>query len=145
MIVKIASSEHTELKFVTFKYLSKCSTVMKNSHQTQISKEAENKVLNFFSCLADETRLKMLLSIAEKPKSVNDIYEFVGKDKMTLSAISHQLKFMANLGIVSFNKKGKERFFELSDKFCWCVLKDAFNQFDSKIKIKCKKCENHKK
>jgi len=102
--------------------------------------ESEKKVMRFFSSLADETRLHILLSIAEDPKTVNEIYDFVGRKKMTLSAISHQLKQLNNFGIVSYNKKGKEKYFELSDKFCWCILRDAFSQFNTKIKIKCKKC-----
>ena len=45
-------------------------------------------------------------------------------------------------GIPAFhdNKEGQEKYFELSDKFCWCILRDAFKQFNSNIKIKCKKC-----
>lgn len=105
-----------------------------------VEESAKGKVLDFFASLADETRLKILISIARKPKSVNDIYEFVGKDKMTLSAISHQLGQLKDLGIVIYNKKGKEKLYELSDNFCWCVLRDAFKQFGSNIKIDCKKC-----
>jgi len=101
---------------------------------------AKEKVLDFFSSLADETRLMILLSLADKPRNVNDIYEFVGKDKLTLSAISHQLRELSNLNIVKFEKKGKEKLFRLSEDFCWCILRDAFRQFGSKIQIKCKKC-----
>ncbi len=104
------------------------------------NEEAEKKVMQFFSSLADETRLHILLSIAENPKTVNEIYDFVGRDKMTLSAISHQLKQLNDLGIVIYNKKGKEKYFELSDKFCWCILKDTFSQFNKDIHINCKKC-----
>jgi len=100
----------------------------------------EEKVWKFFSCLANKTRLKIILDIANKPKSVNEIYKFVGKDKMTLSAISHQLKQLSDLNIVKFEKKGKEKLFRLSEDFCWCILRDAFKQFGSEIKIKCEKC-----
>ncbi len=106
----------------------------------KVSIESEKKVMQFFSSLSDKTRLHILLSIAKNPKTVNEIYDFVGRDKMTLSAISHQLRQLNDLGIVSYKKVGKEKFFELSDKFCWCVLRDAFLQFNTDIKIKCKKC-----
>ncbi len=105
---------------------------------------AKQKVINFFASLADETRLKIILSIAEKPRTVNDIYNFVGKDKMTLSAISHQLKTLSDTGVIFSIKKGKEKFYELSGDFCWCILRDAFKQFDNDLKIKCKKCGNKK-
>ena len=71
-----------------------------NTIQTKkqnIKENAKNKVLDFFASLADETRLKILLSIAKKPKNVNEIYDFVGRDKITLSAISHQLNHLKNL------------------------------------------------
>ncbi len=103
--------------------------------------QTEKKVMQFFSSLADKTRLHILLSMAKEPKTVNEIYEFVGKDKMTLSAISHQLRQLFDLNIVSYEKKGKKRSYKLSDKFCWCILRDAFKQFNDKITIKCEKCE----
>jgi DNA-binding transcriptional ArsR family regulator len=102
---------------------------------------AYQKVMQFFSSLADKTRLNIILSIAEKPKNVNEIYKEVSKGKMTLSAISHQLKTLSDLGIVTSEKKGKEKIFELSNKYCWCILRDTFSQFGNKIKIECKKCK----
>lgn len=128
------------MSFETFKYLSNYSIIMRISKQLQIQ-ESEKKVMQFFSSLADETRLHILLSIAENPRTVNEIYDFVGRNKMTLSAISHQLKQLFNLGIVTSEKKGQEKFYELSNKFCWCILRDTFKQFDNNIQIKCKKCE----
>lgn len=109
-------------------------------NKEKINENAKKNVLNFFSSLADETRLKILLSIASEKKNVSKIHDFVGKNTMTLSAISHQLRTLSDLGIVISNKEGQEKYFELSDKFCWCILRDAFKQFDSNIKIKCKKC-----
>jgi len=92
-------------------------------------KESISKALQFFSSLADETRLKILLSLLDGPRNVGGIYEFVGKDKMTLSAISHQLSQLHALNIVDFEKQGQEKLYRLSDNFCWCILKDLFKQF----------------
>lgn len=104
----------------------------------------EEKVMQFFASLSDKTRLHILLSISEKPKTVNEIYDFVGRDKITLSAISHQLTQLTNLNIVTYKKNGKEKFFELSNKFCWCILRDTFKQFNKDLKINCKKCKEEK-
>jgi len=107
--------------------------------------EAGRQVMQFFSSLSDGTRLKIILSLAEKPRTVNDIHNALGKKNLTLSAISHQLKQLSDLHILSFEKRGKEKLFSLSDKVCWCILRDAFSQFDEKIKIQCKKCgDKHK-
>ncbi|MBC8500387.1 MAG: winged helix-turn-helix transcriptional regulator [Nanoarchaeota archaeon] len=101
-------------------------------------KQINKKILRFFSSLADETRLKMLVSLTKEPKTVNEIYEAVGKDKLTLSAISHQLRQLSDLDIVIYEKKGREKRFQLSDSFCWCILRDAFDHFNGKTK--CKEC-----
>lgn len=75
--------------------------------------EINSKIMHFFACLADETRLKIVLSLANGKKTVNEIYNYVGKNRMTLSAISHQLKLLSDTGIVAYEKKGKEKFYEL--------------------------------
>src|SRR3989338_4268630 len=121
--------------------MKKTHVGFKGKAESRGKAESERKVMQFFSSLADETRLHILLSIAENPKTVNAIYDFVGRKKMTLSAISHQLRQLSDLGIVTSEKKGQEKFFTLSDKFCWCILRDAFKQFDNNIHIRCKKCE----
>ena len=96
------------------------------------------KLLQFFSVLADETRLNILVGLVDSPKSVNKIHKIVGKERITLSGISHQLRQLDNLGIVTYEKKGREKYFKLSDDFCWCILKDALGHFDKKCK--CKGC-----
>ena len=91
--------------------------------------QVNRKVVDFFSALSDETRLKILRSLMEKDKTVGDIHKSVGGKKLTLSAISHQLKHLSLLGIVVYKKRGREKHFHLSDKFCWCMLRDAFKHF----------------
>jgi len=57
--------------------------------QTQETKQsADKKVIQFFSSLSDETRLKILLSLTDGPKTVNEIYDIVGRKKMTLFIMS---------------------------------------------------------
>jgi len=93
--------------------------------------ETDRKILRFFSAIADPTRLRILLSIVDGPKTVNDIYTAVGRGKMTLSAISHQLKQLEQAGVVQFDKNGREKAFRLSEGFCWCILRDAYKHFGS--------------
>ncbi len=88
----------------------------------------KKEILDLFACLSDETRLKIVLSLLEKPQSVNDIHAALGKG-ITLSAVSHQLKQLYQLGIINYEKKGRTKNFRLSDKFCWCILRDALGHF----------------
>ena len=94
--------------------------------------EINQRIIKFFSCLADETRLKILLTLSGEAKSVSEIHEAVGRDSITLSAISHQLKLLSNFDIVISEKKGRTKLFKRSNDFCWCILKDAFKHFNKK-------------
>jgi len=89
------------------------------------------KILQFFSALSDETRLKILMELVNGPKNVNEIYKSVGKN-ITLSAISHQLKLLSYADIIEYVKKGRERKYSLSGDFCWCILRDAAKHFQNK-------------
>jgi len=96
-----------------------------------MNKKIDNrKLLQFFSALSDKTRLDILLTIMESPKTVNEIHRSLGKERMTLSAVSHQLTHMADLNIVVYERKGREKRFRPSNAFCWCIVKDALNHFE---------------
>ena len=75
---------------------------------------------NFFKNFADNTRVK-ILTVLDKVDSmcVNDIA--VALD-MTKSAISHQLKYLKDGGLVKLEKDGKNIFYSLADKH----IKDIF-------------------
>ncbi len=96
-----------------------------------------NDAVQFFSSLADETRLKILVGLMEESKNVGEIHKFVGGG-ITLSAISHQLKLLSSLKIVIPEKKGREKHFTLSKSFCWCILRDAFAHLGKKTE--CREC-----
>ncbi|MBS3061067.1 MAG: winged helix-turn-helix transcriptional regulator [Candidatus Diapherotrites archaeon] len=94
------------------------------------STEIDKKVLRFFSAIADETRLKMLKALVAGPKTVNEVYDVIGRESMTLSAVSHQLKYLEQVGVVVFEKRGREKLFRPSQEFCWCILRDAYDHFE---------------
>lgn len=93
------------------------------------NKNSIRKIVQFFSSLSDETRIKILLSLIDGPKTVNEIHKTLGKSKITLSAISHQLKQLSNINIIIYERSGKKKIFSLSNKFCWCMLKDTIKYF----------------
>ena len=101
--------------------------------------EANRKALRFFSALSDETRLNIVMSLTKKPMTVCEIHEALGGHRrMTLSAISHQLKYLEALDVLVFEKRGREKHYKLSDGFCWCILRDVDNHFGKKTR--CKAC-----
>ena len=70
------------------------------------------KMSLFLKVMADSTRVKILFSIKDEPKSVNEIVELVGA---TQSAVSHQLKIMRNVNIVETSRNGNKIFYSLAD------------------------------
>lgn len=70
------------------------------------------KMSLFLKVMADSTRVKILFSIKDKPKSVNEIVEIVGA---TQSAVSHQLSIMRNVNILDTKRDGNKIYYSLVD------------------------------
>lgn len=109
----------------------------------ETEQEMKQKLMKFFSNLTDETRLSIIMCLTEKSKTVQDIHNCIGKNKVSLSAISHQLAHLSDIGMVEFEKKGREKYFRLSDRFCWCILRNAQKHFEDKEG--CPACKKMKK
>ena len=82
---------------------------------------------NFFKIFADDTRLKILLTINEKEISVGDIVKSVG---ISQSAVSHQLKILRDHRIVKTKKVGKSVFYSLDDNHIIAIIKDGFEHIN---------------
>ena len=79
-----------------------------------------NMLSDFFKTFADDTRLKIICVLdSQKEMCVCDIAYSIN---MTKSAISHQLKFLKEGGLVVTRKKGKVVFYSLADDH----VKDIF-------------------
>ncbi len=58
----------------------------------------------FFYAFSDDTRLKIIILLTIKPMCVTDISTFLNQNQTT---ISHQLKILKSLDIVSADRNGK--------------------------------------
>jgi DNA-binding transcriptional ArsR family regulator len=65
-----------------------------------------------FKILGDTTRLKILIALSEEELCVCDLSALI---KVSVSAISHQLRLLRNLRFVKFRKEGKMVYYSLSD------------------------------
>lgn len=88
-----------------------------------ISKELIGSAAAFFKVLGDETRMKILCTIADNEVCVNDIAEAVD---MTKSAVSHQLKLLKDDDLVKSRREGKNIFYSLDDQHVMDILDIAF-------------------
>jgi len=66
-----------------------------------------------FKMLGDETRLKICLVLARQELCVGEVAELVG---LTESGVSHQLRLMKAMRLVTYRKEGKMTFYMLDDE-----------------------------
>jgi ArsR family transcriptional regulator, lead/cadmium/zinc/bismuth-responsive transcriptional repressor len=80
---------------------------------TQIlSVEKAQSMAEFMGFLADTNRLRILSILATKEMCVGDLAIALG---MNESAVSHQLRTLRSIRLVSFRKQGRHVFYSLQD------------------------------
>ncbi len=86
--------------------------------------EGAGRVADLFATLADPSRARILhlLAITERGLCVCDIALVVG---MSVSALSHQLRFLRERGAVSRNKVGRIAYYRLVDDHLRRLVLDA--------------------
>lgn len=83
------------------------------SLQEQIlSTEKAQRMAEFFSLLGDSNRLRILSVLAEKELCVCDLAAALD---MSESAVSHQLRTLRTIRLVSYRKQGRNVFYHLQD------------------------------
>jgi len=108
--------------------------------------EIDKSYIQFLGTLANEKRLKILLTLREKNMSVSDL---IKKTNLNQTTISHNLKRLQICGFVSFDQKGKFRIYSVNNdtikplieimekhtnKYCCKVVRDKniSNRYKSK-------------
>ena len=100
-----------------------------------------------FQAIADPTRRSILSMLAAKPKNLNAIAE---QFEMTRQAVSLHVKILAECGVITINRNGRERLCnlrpqKLTEVADWLypfiqMWDDRFNQLDNVLgKLKHKK------
>lgn len=86
----------------------------------QHSKELLFGLSEFYKIFGDQTRLRILDLLLNKPLCVNKISE---KLDVSQSAISHQLKILRLSNLVKTEKNGKKVYYSISDDHIKIILK----------------------
>ena len=84
------------------------------------SKELLYGLSEFYKIFGDQTRLRILDALLNKPLCVSEISELLD---MTQSAISHQLKNLRASNLVKTEKIGKNVYYSISDEKIKIILK----------------------
>lgn len=77
---------------------------------------------NTFKVLGDPTRLKIVLALANEEMCVCDLSLLVD---VSVSAISHQLRLLKNMRLVSYRKEGKMVYYRLDDDHVKNLIREA--------------------
>ncbi|MCC6446983.1 MAG: winged helix-turn-helix transcriptional regulator [Armatimonadetes bacterium] len=80
------------------------------------------RVAEVFKALADPTRARLIFALKEEPLCVCDLAHLL---RMSVSAISHQLRVLRNLGLVRGEREGRIVTYSLNDSFIKHMLEDC--------------------
>ncbi len=74
---------------------------------------------DFLKALADPTRLKVIQVLRYSELCVCDLTSLVG---ISVSGLSHQLRYLRNKNIVKFRKEGKLAYYSLADDHVGLII-----------------------
>ena len=80
-----------------------------------------------FKIFGDSTRIRILYSLLEKEKNVNEISEELN---MTVSAISHQLRILKGSDLVKNRRSGKNVYYSLADDHVVHILSEGIEHVE---------------
>jgi DNA-binding transcriptional ArsR family regulator len=101
-----------------------------NVHQLQtqiLSTEKSQRMAEFFSLLGDANRLRILSVLALKELCVCDL---AGALEMSESAVSHQMRALRALRLVSYRKRGRKVFYSLQDNHVLDLYRSVAEHLD---------------
>jgi DNA-binding transcriptional ArsR family regulator len=76
-------------------------------------------IARFFQVLADPTRVRLVKALADGEWCVSDLTQALQMDQ---PAVSHQLKYLRELGLVRWKKSGRHVYYHLADSHLRDVL-----------------------
>lgn len=96
-------------------------------HQDILSIEKAQRMAEFFALLGDANRLRILSALAAQELCVCDLAAVV---KMTESAVSHQLRSLRAMRVVSYRKQGRNVFYCLKDNHVFNLYREVAEHLD---------------
>ncbi|MDB9525525.1 metalloregulator ArsR/SmtB family transcription factor [Oscillatoria sp. CS-180] len=89
--------------------------------------EKAQRMAEFFGVLSDPNRWRILSVLALGETRVRDLAEAV---EMTDSAVSHQLRILRSMRLVSYHKRGRNVFYCLKDDHIFNLYREASEHLD---------------
>ena len=89
-----------------------CADAVNHARGSLPSRQDIDSAAELFKICADPTRVGILCALCSHSLCVSEIASVLD---MTSSAISHQLRLMRQLGIISAHREGKSIYYSISD------------------------------
>jgi len=86
---------------------------------TSLKSEQIDDLADLFKIFGDQTRIKILMVLSENESCVNNISDAL---KMTISAVSHQLRILKQFRLVKSRREGKSIYYSLDDEHVQLIL-----------------------
>lgn len=80
------------------------------------------RISEIFSALADPTRLRIVLALCRQPLCVHDLSQVLGASE---SAVSHQLRTLRMLRLVTSRRAGKRVYYSLDDAHVYRLIEEG--------------------
>lgn len=100
---------------------------VRQGHDHVLSLEKAQQMAEFFSSLADPNRLRIVSALAAQELCVCDLAAIVN---MSESAVSHQLRILRAMRLVSYRKQGRNVFYCLNDHHILNLYQDVVSHLD---------------
>ena len=89
---------------------------------TELTADDAEEVARLMSALATSSRVRILAQLRQSPCSVTDLTEAV---EMAQPAVSHQLRILRELGLVTGTRDGRHTRYALHDNHVAALLEEA--------------------
>lgn len=96
-------------------------------HRSVLKIEKAQRMAEFFALLGDANRLRILSALATEELCVCDLAALV---KMSESAVSHQLRALRAMRLVSYRKQGRNVFYYLKDSHVLNLYREVAEHLD---------------
>jgi DNA-binding transcriptional ArsR family regulator len=84
-------------------------------------------IARFFQVLADPTRVRIIKALADNRWCVSELTQALGMDQ---PAVSHQLKYLREMGLVSWKKNGRHVYYTLADPHLRDILLSSMEHLE---------------
>jgi len=91
--------------------------------------ESVARAVELFRLLGDPTRARLIFALARAELCVCDLSEALGASE---SALSHQLRQLRHLRLVSYRRKGRQVYYTLSDPHLADLLNDVLELVETR-------------